>query len=66
MPKALEEGEVAEGGFGREKMRKKFIKTKNLLRNLSSYLHKYIKYNTRCRNFVYKYYIRKYPDADDL
>lgn len=51
--------------IGRDKARKKFLKTKNLLRNLSSYLHKYIKYNQRCKNFIMRWYRKKHGQCEE-
>jgi hypothetical protein len=62
----MEEGEAAELAPGKEKQQKKFLKTKNLLRNLSSYLHKYIKYNPRCRSFILRYLLLRNRECDEL
>ena len=34
-----------------------------MLRTLSTYLHKYIKYNPKSKDFVEKYYAKKFKDS---
>lgn len=57
LPRAYEEGTMRdEGSNPKEKAHKKFLKTKNLLRTLSTYLHKYIRYSPKCKGFIKAYY----------
>ena len=44
--------------MGKEKGRKRFEKTKNLLRTISTYFHKYLKYNKKAKQFAFSLFRR--------